>query len=149
MPTDPDAATAAEPTGRITRRRAAHRRAALAGAFLLAAALGLAACSGGPSTSSGPGSAAAGSSTVTTHLVIQDFAFHPADLTVSPGATITVTNRDSVAHTFTARGGAFDTGDIAPGATVKVTAPSKPGSYPYLCGIHQYMTGTLTVAAHA
>ena len=127
---------------------------------MLAGALGLAACSGSPATAAGTGgtgssssssssaSGSGGSPAVTTHLVIKNFAFHPADFTVAPGATITVTNRDSVDHTFTARDHAFNTGDIAPGATVTVHAPQKPGTYPYLCLIHQYMTGTLTVSRH-
>jgi len=32
--------------------------------------------------------------------------------TVAPGATVTVTNKDSVTHTLTATKGQFDTGDI-------------------------------------
>lgn len=80
------------------------------------------------------------------HVTIKDFAFRPADLTVAPGATVIVTNRDPVTHTFTARDRRFNTGDIAPGRTVTVRAPSKPGRYGFLCLIHQYMTGTLVVA---
>jgi plastocyanin len=126
---------------------------------LAAVALGLAACSSSSSSSkatssASPAAASSGTSTGTSasstaphsfHLVIKNFAFHPADFTVAPGATITVTNEDSVTHTFTARDGAFNTGDIPPGHTVTVTAPTKPGSYPYLCLIHQFMTGVLTV----
>ncbi len=125
--------------------------------LVVAAALGLAACSSSTSstTASSASSSAAASSTATNasapktfHLVIKNFAFHPADFTVAPGATITVTNEDSVDHTFTARNRAFNTGDIAPGTTVTVKAPTTPGTYPYLCLIHQFMTGVLTVASH-
>ncbi len=56
-----------------------------------------------------------------------------------------MTNKDSVAHTVTANDKKFNTGDIAAGKTVTFTAPSSPGSYPYICTIHQYMTGMLTV----
>jgi plastocyanin len=49
-------------------------------------------------------------------------------------------------RTLTAIGAkAFDTGDVSPGRTVTFTAPSKPGSYSYICDIHQYMAGTLIV----
>jgi len=128
-------------------------------ALVAAGALGLAACSSSsssstsaaassPASSSTSTSSASGTAPATFHLVIKNFAFHPADFTVAPGATITVTNEDSVDHTFTARNRAFNTGDIAPGATVTVKAPTTPGSYPYLCLIHQFMTGVLTVAGH-
>jgi plastocyanin len=81
-------------------------------------------------------------------IVIKNFAFVPADLTVSPGATITVHNEDPATHTVTAvspHDKVFDTGDIAGGATKTFTAPSSAGSYPYICEIHQFMHGTLTV----
>lgn len=77
---------------------------------------------------------------------IKDFTFRPADVTVAPGATITVTNDDTTTHTMTAtKGKVFDTGDIAAGKSATFTAPSKAGGYPYDCTIHPFMTGTLTV----
>lgn len=123
-----------------------RRRRRLAGmaAVLVAGGLVLGACGGGSPTASA-GSAGSGRPAAHETVTIQNFAFHPADFTVQPGATITVTNRDSVTHTFTADNGAFGTGDIAPGKTKTVKAPEKPGRYPYLCTIHQFMTGTLTV----
>lgn len=78
-------------------------------------------------------------------ITIKNFMFMPMTITVAPGAKISVTNDDSATHTLTATGKAFDTGDIAPGKTVTVTAPAKPGTYGYLCDIHQYMTGTIVV----
>ena len=80
-------------------------------------------------------------------IVITNFAFVPSTLTVAPGARVTVRNADPATHTVTATGRAkaFDTGDIKPGATVTFTAPAKPGSYPYICQIHQFMHGTLQV----
>lgn len=129
-------------------------RRMLGAGLVLAAATTLAACGGGAahggsSTSPGAsGSATAAPSTPSSraHVTVKNFAFTPATLTVKPGATITITNADSVPHTFTARDGAFNTGDIAPGKTATVTAPTKPGKYPFYCLIHQFMTGTLTVA---
>lgn len=80
-----------------------------------------------------------------TVVTIEHFAFSPANLTVAPGATITVVNKDDAVHTLTATDHAFDTGRIAAGATATITAPSGPGAHPYLCSIHQFMTGTMTV----
>jgi plastocyanin len=65
---------------------------------------------------------------------------------VAPGATVTVTNEDQVAHTITSTKGAFNTGNIGSGQSKTFTAPNTPGSYPYICMIHQYMSGTLVVS---
>ncbi|MFJ8477978.1 cupredoxin domain-containing protein [Kitasatospora sp. NPDC094011] len=95
-----------------------------------------------------PSPAPSSSSTPFTGTVtIRDFAFDPADFTVHPGAVITVRNTGTVTHTLTAQDPTtFDTGPIAPGGTASFIAPSRPGTYPYLCGYHHFMRGLLTVA---
>jgi plastocyanin len=115
----------------------------------MAAALLLSACGGGSSGSSAPsttsaskGSAAA---TPTSSISISNFMFTPMNASVAPGATVSVTNKDSVTHTLTATGGQFDTGDIAGGQTKTFTAPMRAGTYHYICDIHQYMMGTIVV----
>jgi plastocyanin len=105
------------------------------------AGLALTACSG--SGSGGPSGSAGGASTST--VTIENFAFSPDHDTVSPGEKVTVKNQDSVVHTLTSNSGAFNSGPIMPHQSRTITAPSKSGSYPYKCSIHQYMTGTLTV----
>ena len=74
--------------------------------------------------------------------------FSPASITVSPGAVVTVKNKDSVTHTLTDKANPtlFSTGDVRPGQTKTFKAPDKPGSYPVFCTIHQYMTSTLVVS---
>ena len=91
----------------------------------------------GPSSS---GAAPAGANAV----VIKDFSFNPSKLTVARGTTLKVTNRDGATHTFTARGGSFNTGDLGGGTTATV-ALQKAGTFSYFCEIHNYMTGTLVV----
>ncbi|MFD4833105.1 cupredoxin domain-containing protein [Streptomyces uncialis] len=134
-------------------RPSPRSRSRAAVAVLAVLCLPLAACSGGggggntppPATPATP-SATGPSGSTRAALVIRDFAFVPADLPVAPGGRVTVTNEDSVTHTVTAAGGdAFDTGDIAPGATATFTAPGERGSYPYTCTIHPSMLGTLVV----
>jgi plastocyanin len=102
-----------------------------------------------PAATSAASSAAAGASASTgpDTIVIQNFAFHPASLSVPPGTTVTVINRDSTTHTVTSTANpkAFDTGDVAPGASVTFHAPAHAGAYAYICQIHQYMQGLLTV----
>jgi len=120
-----------------------RRRAAWLAAPLAVAALLLAGCGSG-----GGSHAAAATSSGGSTIVIKNFAFHPSELTVAPGAKVTVENEDGVTHTVTAvapHQGAFNTGDISAGKTVTFTAPTAAGSYPYICLIHQFMHGTLVV----
>ncbi|MFJ2807512.1 cupredoxin domain-containing protein [Kitasatospora sp. NPDC087271] len=79
-------------------------------------------------------------------VAIRDFAFEPADFTVRPGAVVTVRNADAVDHTLTAQDRSFDTGTIAPGASATFTAPARPGASSYLCTLHHFMRGILTVS---
>jgi plastocyanin len=84
-------------------------------------------------------------------ITIQNFTFHPADFTVSPGEVVKVINKDGVAHTLTAVPGStplghFDTGAIASGGSATFVAPSTAGAYKYECSIHTFMTGVMTVS---
>lgn len=139
-----------------------RRNRILLGALALPAlSLGLAACGGGGgggggsstttsanATSGGSGGSGSGSSGSATTIVIKDFSFVPPMDKVKPGTTITVKNEDPTTHTLTSTSNprAFNTGDISANSTKTFTAPSKPGSYPYICLIHQYMHGTLVVS---
>jgi plastocyanin len=75
---------------------------------------------------------------------IADFAFAPKNLTVKVGEAITWTNSDSAPHTVTAKGGAFDSGNMQQGDTFTWKA-DKAGTFEYLCDIHPSMVGTVTV----
>jgi plastocyanin len=67
-------------------------------------------------------------------------------LTAAPGATVTITNMDSAAHTVTADdGAAFNTEVKGGGGTATFVAPTKPGTYAYHCTFHPGMHGTLIV----
>jgi plastocyanin len=119
---------------------------------LIVAVLGLVVgCGGGADSSAGGGSgsaaapAAPGEPTSSNTIVIKDFSYTPASLTVAPGTKITVVNQDQAPHTVTANDKSFDSSTIEGGGRGEFTAPSKPGTYPYICTIHQYMTGTLIV----
>jgi plastocyanin len=102
---------------------------------------------GGKSVTSPVSSAGSSSSSShSTSIIISNYMFSPMSDTVAPGATISVTNKDGVAHTLTSSNGAFDSGNIGPHQTKIFKAPSKPGTYSYICSIHQYMTGTIRVS---
>jgi plastocyanin len=78
---------------------------------------------------------------------VQAFTYSPNPLTVAPGATVSVMNMDTLAHTATGDGGSFDTGDVGPGETETFTAPLAPGSYSYGCAYHDSMAGVVQVVA--
>lgn len=81
-----------------------------------------------------------------TAVAIVNFLFEPQEVQVSPGTKVTWTNKDSAPHNVQ------DLSDLnipigremAEGHKFSITY-EKPGSYPYVCGLHPYMTGTVKV----
>jgi len=110
--------------------------------------------SGGGGGSSGASSSSDASTNVAAatpsgagqHAVsIRDFKFLPGTLTVKKGARITVSNRDSTAHTATSDdGSSFDTGSIDPGSSGTITL-NTTGRVTYHRSIHPFMHGTIIV----
>jgi plastocyanin len=82
----------------------------------------------------------AGGSAVT----IVDFAFSPETLEVAAGTEVTWTNEDGAAHRIAGEGDAFGSEDLGQGDTFSFTF-DEAGEFPYICGIHPSMTGTITV----
>lgn len=91
--------------------------------------------------------------------------FNPIRMSIIVGDSVTWTNRSQGTHTVTSLmqavpqateldtssrdagvniGGAFDRRAFGPGQTFKVTF-SNPGTFPYICFIHPYMAGNVTV----
>ncbi len=81
---------------------------------------------------------------VTEQIQIRGMNFHPDTVTVAPGTTVTWTNDDSFAHTTTSDTKLWDSGLLQPGKSFSHTF-DKPGSFPYHCAVHTFMTGTVTV----
>jgi plastocyanin len=76
---------------------------------------------------------------------IHNFKFLPGTITVKKGDRITISNRDSTAHTVTAdNGSSFDSGDINPGSSTTITV-NATGRIAYHCSIHPFMHGTIIV----
>ncbi len=76
-------------------------------------------------------------------VVIKDFSYSPATLTVAKGTAVKWTNSGPSTHTVTSA--TFDSGNIAaPGGTFIYTFTT-PGTYGYHCSIHPNMTGSITV----
>ena len=79
------------------------------------------------------------------HVVIHQFLYEPAALTVARGDTVEWTNRDIVPHTATATPRAWDSGDMQPGASARVVSKAS-GSFDYGCSYHTNMKAHLTVS---
>ncbi|HEY9639034.1 MAG TPA: cupredoxin family copper-binding protein [Coleofasciculaceae cyanobacterium] len=75
---------------------------------------------------------------------IHNFKFEPANLALAVGKTVQFINVDEEPHTATATDDAFNSKALDTNQTWNYTA-TKPGTYPYLCSIHPFMKGTLTV----
>jgi plastocyanin len=75
---------------------------------------------------------------------ITNFAFGPADLTVTKGTTVTWTNADAVQHSVVADDASFQS-DALPKGTTFVAKFDSTGQFAYRCGIHPQMAGTITV----
>lgn len=83
----------------------------------------------------------------TTSVMIKDFAYSPASITVKVGDTVTWTNEDSMAHTVTADDGVAngpDSESLGKGDSYSFKF-TKAGTYTYHCTPHPYMKGTVTV----
>lgn len=79
-------------------------------------------------------------------VTVKDFDFTPASITVNTGDSVTWSNQGPAAHSATADDGSFDTGVYNAGSSRSHTF-SAPGTIPYHCIPHPFMTGTVRVLA--
>ncbi len=82
-------------------------------------------------------------------VILQDFEFRPAviRLTVGeygPGVDVRWVNNGPSTHTVTAEGGAFDSRELARGATFSFRFEAA-GTFDYRCNIHATMKGQIIV----
>ncbi|HEY4409605.1 MAG TPA: cupredoxin domain-containing protein [Acidimicrobiia bacterium] len=77
---------------------------------------------------------------------IANFEFKPQKVVVKAGTKVTWTNTDSTIHDIkdTSPLATPQSKDLAKGDTFSITY-AQPGSYSYICGIHQYMMGSVEV----
>ena len=77
-------------------------------------------------------------------ITIADFVYELPEV-VPPGATVTVVNEDTAAHTVTSSpAGAFGV-TVQGGESATFTVPEKPGEYRLICLFHGNMADTLVV----
>jgi plastocyanin len=79
-----------------------------------------------------------------TAVAIKDFAFSPQAVTVKVGSAVTWTNGDGFAHSVKSGDGSFVSENIEQGQSYSATFAT-PGTFAYICGIHNSMTGTVVV----
>jgi len=81
-----------------------------------------------------------------TTIVIDNFTFKPATVTIAPGTKVTWVNHDDVPHTATSsvKPRAFNSGTLDTDEKFSFTFTS-PGTYPYFCAVHPHMTGQVVV----
>ncbi len=87
-----------------------------------------------------PGAAVIHSATVQ----IDNFAFTPQNLTVTAGTTVTWKNADDSPHRVADLNGAF-TSEALDTEDSYFHTFAAPGVYKYICSIHPYMKGEITV----
>ena len=97
-----------------------------------------------------PASAAQGSVPLSGEAPVDivNFEFKPQKVVVKPGTKVTWTNGDTAIHALrdTSPLATPQSKDLAKGDTFAITY-AQPGSYSYICGIHQYMMGTVEVVS--
>lgn len=121
-------------------RRAVLRTAAVAGAILLVASAAACGSSGQPSSS-------ATSRVPPNEVVIKNFAFVPQTITVKAGTTVTWVNEDAVAHSVVADHDTFPSSSLLDHGAHYAHTFNTAGTYPYICGVHPFMTGTVVVTS--
>jgi plastocyanin len=90
--------------------------------------------------------AGAGGSTDATEarVIVENFAFSPASLTVAAGTKVTWVNRDTDPHTATSTDKRFNSGALDTGEEFSFVFKDK-GDYEYYCALHPHMKGRITV----
>ncbi|HZT58704.1 MAG TPA: cupredoxin family copper-binding protein [Pyrinomonadaceae bacterium] len=86
----------------------------------------------------------AGADAAQNQIVIENFTFKPATLTVKAGTKVTWVNRDDVPHTATDTDKRFNSGALDTDDRFSFTF-EKPGTYDYFCALHPKMTGRIVV----
>jgi plastocyanin len=77
-------------------------------------------------------------------VVIENFSFAPATLTVKTGTKVTWINRDDVPHTVNENDKRFKSGPMDTDDQFSYTF-SAPGTFSYFCALHPKMTGQIIV----
>ncbi len=101
---------------------------------VLLASIALLALSGG--TGRAAGASVATQQPVSIEMLTGSYEFRPAEITITPGTTVTWLNV-SGSHTTTSETGVWDSGErLSEGQSFSFTV-QPPGEYPYYCSPHR------------
>jgi cytochrome c peroxidase len=79
-------------------------------------------------------------------VTMQNIAYHPPSLTVTPGTTVTFTNLDNTRHSALFASPLIASTAIFSSGSRTVVMPATPGTYSYHCAVHgTAMSGTIVV----
>jgi plastocyanin len=81
---------------------------------------------------------------LTVDVAIRDFDYHPRDLIITVGTSVTWTNYDNADHNSTDRGRTWDTGILQRGQSMTLRF-DEPGTYQYFCIYHYDMNAARLV----
>lgn len=127
------------------------RRALIVPAVLALVALGACGDSGGDDDATTANSTAKSCDTSgrTVTVDIGDFVFEPTPVDIKRCDSVVWMNTHDQAHTSTGDGSQkWSTGNIAPGETsAEPVQFTDEGTFTYICALHPFMKGTVTVAA--
>jgi plastocyanin len=121
------------------------RRMMIGGVVCLTTLAAVPGCSSSSTSTSGSASSvSSGASSGASTVDVKNFAFNAQNLSVAVGTKVTWRFEDSAAHTVKADDGSFKSDALKDGQTYDHVF-NTAGTYRYICSIHQYMTGTVTV----
>ncbi len=76
------------------------------------------------------------------NVFIQNFSFNPAEVVIKIGGKVAWLNKDSAPHSVEING--MKSANLSKGDSFEFIF-NKAGEYDYICGIHPYMKGNITV----
>lgn len=79
-----------------------------------------------------------------TVVLLDQMAFSPDVIKIRTGTEVIWKNKDSSIHTVTADDGSFSSGSLDQDGEFKKQF-TKPGTFPYTCEMHPFMTGKVVV----
>jgi YVTN family beta-propeller protein len=79
-------------------------------------------------------------------VLISNFAFVPASVSLATGSVVAWRNDDGAPHAITFSSSNQVSGTLLPGATFRKTF-DQPGTYEYYCSFHNYMRGRIIVSS--
>lgn len=77
-------------------------------------------------------------------ITIDNFTFAPAELTISPGTTVTWENHDDIPHSVVEKNTLFRSKALDTNDAYSFTF-TQAGIYDYFCGLHPHMVGKIIV----